>query len=218
MSKKIFLILIGLILILNTGYLLIRYNQNSIPQNYSNKNNDKFIIPGTNEDSKILVVFFSRAGENYAVGNIEVGNTEIMAGYIKDYTGADSYKIEPMISYSESYEDAKNEVDIERDSKDLPGIANKIDNIDKYDVIFIGYPIWYDDMPLLIYAFLADYDFSGKIVIPFNTHEGSGSAGTYEKIRKKLTTASVLDGLAIRGQDIRSSKDKVTTWLKSLNY
>ena len=172
-------------------------------------------------DSKILLVYFSRTGENYNVGNTEVGNTAIIASYIKDMLGADSFEIVPVDKYPESYDDCVSQALKEKEDNARPEIQNKIDNFDDYDTVFIGYPIWHGDLPMIVYTFLEDYDFSGKTVIPFNTHEGSGDAGTYSTIQSKLPDAKVnTDGLAIDGKTARTDdgKNQTIQWLSDLNY
>ncbi len=170
------------------------------------------------EDMKILVAFFSRAGENYAVGNIEVGNTEVMANYIADYTKGDLFKITPVNPYPEGYEETKTIATQEMNSNARPEIKSRVQNFDDYDVIFIGYPIWYGTYPMIINTFLESYNFDGKVIIPFNTHEGSGNSGTFNSIKSKMNKSTIMDGLAIRGASIKSSKSQVENWLKNLGF
>lgn len=238
MNKKlIVIIVIAIVAILAIGGFLI-FNSNSSKTRAnqadtanSNMNREKNNLV-TNEsenlnsentteikDNKILIAFFSRADENYSVGIVEVGNTEIMANNIAELTGGDLFKIEPVNSYPTSYDDATDVARQEKDENARPEMKNTINNIDEYDTIFIGYPIWWNDMPMCVYTFLESYDFSGKTIIPFNTHEGSGNAGTYMTIKNKLTDSDVLDGLAIRGINARedSSKQTIEIWIKELN-
>ena len=190
-------------------------NENKVENNI-NQNMEK--------SDKILIAYFSRADENYNVGTVSVGNTEIMAGFIKDYLGykADTFKIEEVNSYPSSYEECKTRATEELNSNARPEFKNANSlNIDNYDTIFIGYPIWWGDVPMIINTFLEKYDFSGKTIIPFNTHEGSGNAGTFSSIKNKMSTSKVnTNGLAIRGTEARkeSSRDTVDNWLKGLGY
>ena len=119
---------------------------------------------------RILVAYFSRAGENYSVGVIEKGNTAIVAETIAEQTGGDLFEIVPVNPYPVGYEEMKAVSTQEKDSGARPEIANTVDNWDDYDVVFLGYPIWYADMPMIVYNFLESYDFTGKTVIPFNTN------------------------------------------------
>ena len=137
------------------------------------------ILNKNNTDSKVLVVYFSRTGENYNVGNVEVGNTAMVASYIKEYLKADSFEIVPVDKYPDNYDECTKLASKEKEDNARPKIADKIDNFDSYKTVFVGYPIWWGDLPMIMYTFLEEYDFDGKTVIPFNTHEGSGDAGTY---------------------------------------
>ena len=172
----------------------------------------------TNSDRKILIAYFSRAGENYNVGVVEKGNTELMNENIVEMTGGDLFKIEPTQDYPVSYDEATERAQEEQRNDARPQIQGNIEDFGEYDTIFIGYPIWYGDMPQIMYTFLESYDFSGKTVIPFNTHEGSGNSGTYNTIKSKLESANVLDGLAIRGSEARkdSSKTTIEEWLEQV--
>ena len=175
-------------------------------------------------DKKILIAYFSRADENYEVGNVDVGNTEIMAGFIKDYLGdkADAFKIDPVKPYPVSYKECTEVATKEQRENARPEFKNADSlNIDDYDVIFLGYPIWWGDVPMIINTFLEKYDFSGKTIIPFNTHEGSGISGTYTSIKNKMKDSNVnTNGLAIDGVAARkeSSRSTVESWLKGLGY
>lgn len=173
------------------------------------------------DNSKALVVYFSRTGENYNVGNVEVGNTAVMASYIKEYLKADSFEIVPVNKYPDSYDECLKVATKEKDNNSRPKIQNKLDDISKYDTIFLGYPIWWGDLPMIMYTFMEECDLSGKTVIPFNTHEGSGSSGTYDTIKSKLKSSSVnTSGLALTGSKARTDDGKNDTinWLKGLGY
>lgn len=190
-------------------------NENKVEEN-TNKN--------TKKTGKILIAYFSRADENYNVGNVDVGNTEIMAGFIKDYLGdkADTFKIDPVKAYPTNYKECTEVATEELNSNARPEFKNANSlNMDNYDTIFIGYPIWWGDVPMIINTFLEKYDFSGKTIIPFNTHEGSGNSGTYTSIKNKMKSSNVnTNGLAIQGKTARqeSSRSTVENWLKGLGY
>ena len=173
-------------------------------------------------NKKILIAFFSRADENYNVGTVEVGNTEIMAGFMKDYLGnnADTFKIDPVNAYPADYRECTEVATEEKESTARPEFKGNID-LSEYDTLFIGYPIWWGDVPMIINTFLEKYDFSGKTIIPFCTHEGSGNAGTFTSLKSKMASSIVnTDGLAIRGKDAReeSSRSTVESWLKELGF
>lgn len=177
------------------------------------------ILNKNSTDSDILVVYFSRTGENYNVGNVEVGNTAMVASYIKEYLKCDSFEIVPVDKYPDNYDECTKLASKEKDDNARPLIQNKIDNFDSYKTVFIGYPIWWGDLPMIMYTFMEDYDFNGKDVYLFNTHEGSGDAGTYSTVQSKLSKANVnTDGLALDGKTARSDDGKQQTieWLKGL--
>ena len=179
------------------------------------------ILNTDNGDSDTLIVYFSRTGENYNVGNVEVGNTAMLASYIKEYLKCDSFEIVPIDKYPENYDECTELASKEKEDNARPKIDGKIDNFDSYKTVFIGYPIWWGDLPMIMYTFLEEYDLDGKTVIPFNTHEGSGNAGTYDTIKEKLPSANVnTQGLALDGKTARSEDGKQQTidWLKQLGY
>lgn len=156
--------------------------------------------------AKNLVVYFSRADENYSVGEVEVGNTELLAKEIAARTGADEFKIVPANPYPAEYMAAVDVATMEKNKNARPEYTGDID-ISGYDTIFLGYPIWWGDLPMIVYTFLEKHDFSGKIVAPFNTHEGSGNAGTYETLKNKLANASVVgDGFNMSGSSARTAE------------
>lgn len=175
----------------------------------------------TDTNDKAIVIYFSRAGENYSVGNVDVGNTAIMASYIKDYLKCDSFEIVPEVPYSDVYDEVYVQANTEKQEQARPAIKNKIDNLKDYNTIFLGYPIWCNDLPMIMYTFMETYDLSNKTIIPFNTHEKSKSAGTYEIIQKLLPNSKVnLNGLYLTGSEARTEdgRKKTVQWLKSLGY
>ena len=179
------------------------------------------ILNTDNGDSDTLIIYFSRTGENYNVGNVEVGNTAMLASYIKEYLKCDSFEIVPVDKYPDNYDECTKLASKEKDDNARPKITGKIDNFDSYKTVFIGYPVWWGDLPMIMYTLLEEYDFNGKTVIPFNTHEGSGDAGTYATIDSKLPDANVnTKGLALDGKTARSDDGKQQTidWLEELGY
>lgn len=212
--KKIILLLILTLIVVGLGI-----SEVTAVSDAETQAND--ILNKNNTDSKILVVYFSRTGENYNVGNVEVGNTAMVASYIKDYLKADSFEIIPVNKYPDKYQECLDQATKEKNENARPEIQNKITNFDQYDTIFVGYPIWWGDLPMIMHTFFESYDFNGKKVIPFNTHEGSGDAGTYSTVQKDLPKANVTtDGLALDGKTARSDdgKQKTIDWLKGLGY
>ncbi|MDD3796334.1 MAG: flavodoxin [Lachnospiraceae bacterium] len=168
--------------------------------------------------SKILVAYFSRAGENYNVGTVEKGNTQIMAEMIAEETGGTLFKIETVTPYPSSYDECTDVAKQEQNDNARPELKEEVDNFDDYDTIILGFPIWWGDMPMAMYTFLESYDFSGKTVLSFNTHEGSGEAGTTGKIQSALPQATVLEGLAVQGKTAQEDRnDTMTTIQKWLS-
>ncbi len=173
------------------------------------------------EQKKVLVAFFSRAGENYAVGNIEKGNTHIVAEMIAEETGADLFHIEPVTPYPEDYTECTEVAKRELNNRARPAVKGDA-AVEDYDVIFIGYPNWWGDMPMPVYTFIEKHRWQGKTVVPFCTHEGSGLSGTEAKLRTACTGATVLKGLALRGATAQNrqaeARESVRNWLDKLAH
>ena len=162
--------------------------------------------------SKALVVYFSRTGEQYGVGVIEKGNTAIVADMIVEQTGADSFEILPKTdNYPTTYKELTDVAKEEQNQNARPEIKDTVQNFEQYDTIYLGYPIWWGDLPMICYTFLESYDFSGKTIVPFCTHEGSGNAGTQSKIQSVAPNATVKEVLAITGTDTQKDPDSVKT-------
>ena len=171
-----------------------------------------------------LVVYFSRIGEQYSVGVIEKGNTAIVAEMVAERTGADVFEITPAVdNYPTDNYRALTDIGLQ-EQKDgaRPAIATDVENFADYDTVFLGYPIWWGDLPMILYTFLETHDFSGKTIVPFCTHGGSQMAGTAAKIEGVVTADAVLNGLAIEGTDAQNNRDSVretvNDWLAGLGY
>ena len=179
-------------------------------------------VPTDSDGKNILVAYFSRADENYNVGTIDKGNTQIVAEFIADEVGADSFHIETVTPYPSDYDDCCDVAKQELADKARPELNGTVDNMEQYDIVFLGYPIWWGDMPMAVYTFMDSYDFSDKVVIPFNTHEGSGGSGTYSAIGSYLPNAQVLDGMAIQGKTAQEFSEEtqqaVRDWLDGLGF
>ena len=170
-------------------------------------------------DGKALVVFFSHAGDNYAVGNIEVGNTKIVADYITELTGAEQFEIVTHKYDGMAYTPLINLAKEEAKNGELPEYEGDI-NLSEYGTIFIGGPVWWGTYPQVMLTFFKNHadDLKGKTVIPFTTHEGSGLANCVEDVKKAFTGANVTKGFSIYGHEVRTGKAKVEKWLKGLGY
>lgn len=172
----------------------------------------------TTPKEKPLIVYFSHAGENYAVGNIKVGNTKLVAENIKVLTGADEFEVIPVKSYDMPYHPLIELAKKEQQNDERPAFKGEIKILNDYKTIFIGTPIWWGTFPQVIFTFFDKYDLNGKTLIPFSTHEGSGLGSIVGDLKKKYPKADVKDGLAIRGTEAASSKETVEKWLKRLGY
>lgn len=134
------------------------------------------------KDKKVLAAFFSRTGENYAVGHIEKGNTHIVAEMIAEETGGTLFQIEPVMPCPNDYDECVDIAKKELETNARPAVKGDI-AVEDYDIIFIGYPNWWGDMPMAIYTFIEKHDWNGKTVVPFCTHEGSGLSDTERKLK-----------------------------------
>jgi flavodoxin len=168
---------------------------------------------------KCLIAYFSRRGQNYVSGRIvdlKVGNTEVVANMIQKKTGGDMFHIEPVTAYPKDYtkttEVAKQELNV----KARPKLKGHIKDMGAYDIIFLGYPNWWGTPPMPVFTFLESYDFSGKTIVPFCTHEGSGIGHTEQDIVKACPKATVLTGIAILGSSLGSADSEVLRWIDKL--
>lgn len=184
---------------------------NSAVENNETSENDNENANSTsdnniNKDGKTLIVYFSVSG-----------NTDKLAKDIQTQVGGDIVRIEPKEAYPEEYEDLRLVARKQYENDERPEIKNKINNIDDYDTVFIGYPIWFGTYPPIIKTFMDEYNLDGKTLIPFNTHLGSGTGGTAEAMQKYVPKAKVLDGLAVSGSSVNQDQTQtIKQWLNSL--
>ena len=168
--------------------------------------------------AKTLIAFFSRADENYfggAMRYVKVGNTEIVAGIIKDLIPADSFKIEMKNPYSPVYMTCIEEAKKDLRAKARPELVSVPESIDEYDTVILAYPNYWGTMPMAVYTFLENFDFSGKTILPLCTNEGSGMGSSEREIKKTCPGADVKKGLPITGSAAANSKSSVERWLKA---
>lgn len=174
------------------------------------------------EKKRILVAFYSRTGDNYAVGNITKGNTHIVADMIAKDLKADTFEIKTVKQYPLDYRECTREARRERETNARPAMATSVPNMSDYDVIFLGYPIWYSDMPMVVYNFMESYDFKGKTIIPFATAAGDNLTGKERNIPQHAKGTKVLAGLGIEGkraqENPQSVEPEVKAWLKGLGF
>ena len=170
-------------------------------------------------DKKILIAYFSREGMNYVNGSIiplKVGNTEVCAKAIASVTGGDLFKIVPVQLYPVGYEECTDVAQKELRAGSRPGVAGAVADMDSYDNIFIGYPNWWGTMPMPVFTFLESYDFSGKRIAPFCTHEGSGLGRSARDIAAACPGSKVLKGLAIQGGAVGRAEADIRRWIGDL--
>lgn len=166
--------------------------------------------------TKCLIAYFSRKGNNYVSGrivNLPVGNTEVAAGLIRDMTNGDLFRIEAVNAYPGDYTKATEVAHQELQANARPKLTSHVENMASYDVIFLGYPDWWGTMPMAVWTFLEEYDFSGKTIIPFCTHEGSGLGHSEKDLAKLCPEAKFLRGLAIHGASVNGAKKDIANWL-----
>jgi len=173
-----------------------------------------------NEDAKALVVYFSVPDDkdnSYVEKNGEkLGNTQYMAYVIQENTSANIFRILPTTSYPTNHEALLEAAQEEIRTNARPEIKDEIKNFDSYDVVFVGYPNWNADMPYILYTFFETYDFSGKTIVPFNTHGGSGFSGTPQKIQELEPNATLLTGKSISRNSIENAEQEIIDWLDSI--
>ena len=173
-------------------------------------------------NSKTLVIYSSFIGEQYSVGVIEKGNTEIVADMIIENLAADRYKVEPKndIYPKDSYKKLTEIASKELHDSARPEIKDITFDISNYDIIFVGAPVWWGDFPMIMYTLFEKVDMNGKTIVPFSTHGGSGLSGFDNKLKRFYPNAKILKGLAITGTDTQNKKDKVRndvdSWINSL--
>ena len=170
---------------------------------------------------KTLIAYFSHTGENYfggSIKNISKGNTEVVAEFAQKASGGDLFQIQTVKDYPVNYKECTEVAAAEGRAGERPALKGSLPSIADYDTIILGYPIWWGDLPMVVYTFLEKHDLSGKTILPFCTHEGSGVSGTDGKIKRLYKNASVKSALAVRGgtaQNERTKAEKaVDEWVK----
>lgn len=178
------------------------------------------------QDGKVLVVYFSvpetdgvdassGASRVIADGKLQ-GNTQYVASVIQQLTGGELFEIKTVHTYPGSHKELIDAAKKENEDNARPKLATHITDLNDYDVVFIGFPNWWYDMPMPLYTFFDEYDFSGKTIVPFCTHGGSRFSQAVQTIRKLEKEATVLDGYAISRDRVGESKPNVLNWLKRI--
>ena len=175
--------------------------------------------------SDVLVVYFSRTGEQYNVGEIDKGNTAIVAEMIAEETGADVFEILPEEDYYPyTYAELTDVAKQEQKENARPAYAGEVPDLEQYTTVLIGSPVWWGDWPMIMYTFFEENAdaLAGKTLIPFSTHEGSGLSGFDSKLSSACPDSTVGEGLAIKGSDAQNEqddvKDTVNEWLSELGF
>ncbi len=166
--------------------------------------------------AKTLIAYYSRAGENYFGGGLKTivkGNTETAAEILAGLTESELFRIEQKTPYSDDYNECIKQAKSDQQKNLRPELVNFPDSIDEYDTIYLGYPNYWGTLPMAMFTFLEKFDFSGKTIKPFCTHEGSGLGGSVSDIRKCAPTATVEQGIAIRGSDAANSENAFKRWI-----
>jgi flavodoxin len=199
------------------------------------------VVPGktdSNEEQravktgKTLVAYFSRVGDT-AFGdgidavtsaslragdnNVSIGNTEVLANMIQKAVGSDIVQIQTVIPYPKDYIATRNRYKEELASGDKPALSTKIEDMDSYNIVYLGYPTWGMRLPPAVKSFLSEYNFSGKTIVPFNTNGGYGIGDTVNSIKEFCPNASVIDeAFSVRGKEAASSQDALYAWLREI--
>lgn len=176
-------------------------NRNSSPQGNPQVMPEKKVLAG----KKVLIAYFSYSG-----------NTRSIAQQISENIEADLFEIKTVTSYPRDYDDCVTQAKEEQRNNTRPDLSTHVTNMDEYDTVFIGYPNWWGTMPMAMFTFLEEYNFQGKTIIPFCTHEGSRMGRSETDLSKLLSNAIVKKGLAIRGGSVNSAKGDISNWLKNL--
>jgi len=214
--KKLIVILITLILAIS---ITACKNNNGSTQN-SNQTNK------ISKSDKILIVYFSREGNTSGEStnlnvdavtraSLPIGNTRIIADQIHETIGGDIFEIQTVKPYPRDYDKVVDQAKKEQDSDYKPELKAKVENIGSYDAIFIGYPNWWVTLPMPVEKFLSEYDLSGKIIIPFCTHEGSRFGRSIDDIKELCPNSTIADGFEVMDKDAKNAKDDVSKWLQN---
>ena len=239
MLKRRFLIMLAVVMIISIftgcGSAFVKNNQTTKNDSAekssdidSSSNAVTEAVQNNTDNENILIAYFSvpenvdtdgidaNSGASIVVKNKDVlGNMQYMAMTIQEAIGGELFRIETKEKYPLEHETLVNQAKEEQNEEVRPELATHIENVEQYDIIFLGYPNWWGDMPQPLYTFLEEYDFSGKTIIPFNSHGGSGFSNTIEEIKKLQPNATVKDdGLSISRNDVADSEQEITDWAK----
>lgn len=186
----------------------------------------------SNTQNKILIAYFTWS-DNTVVENpnsidvdaetsasvLSPGNAELIANWIAEETGGDLFSIKTQNKYSSDYDECLNQARKERDNNERPALVGRVNNIDDYDVIFLGFPNWWYTCPMAVFTFVESYDLEGKTIIPFCTHGTGGLSRTIRDLKNLLPdNCEVLEPIGVYRPEVKNSKSKVLDWLRNLGY
>ncbi|MCB2292357.1 flavodoxin [Clostridium algoriphilum] len=190
-------------------------NNNRSTKNSDESSTQKKIETTTSDESNnqtkdtakkdILVAYFSHSG-----------NTKVIANQIHESVGGNIFEIKTVVPYSTDNDTVVDKAEQEQKDNYRPKLATKVENMNSYDVIYLGYPDWWGTMPMAVFTFLEGYNFSGKTIIPFCTHEGSGLGQSVTDIKKLCPQSTILEGLAIWDTNLKNGKEDVSEWLHKI--
>lgn len=167
---------------------------------------------------KTLIANYSRPGENYFGGqirNVSEGNTEKAARMIAEITGGDLFEIQQKEPYSADYTECTKEAAADHRANARPELVSLPEHMDEYDEIYLGYPIYWSDMPMAVFTFLDSADLSGKTIHPFCTHEGSGLGSSIRSLKRECPDVVIESGLAIHGSETDEAMPRIREWIES---
>lgn len=168
--------------------------------------------------SEILVVYYSRKGENYMPGGLQMlekGHTERAAEYIQQALNADLFEIDTVTPYAEGYRECCAQAAAEMKAGARPEIRSFVDDISGYSTIFVCFPCWCGTAPMCVFTFLEHYDLAGVKIVPLCTNEGSGMANAVQDLQRSCKNAAVLPGLAVHGHKVADSEEMIVSWAQS---
>jgi flavodoxin len=169
--------------------------------------------------SKVLLVYYSRPGENYHYGgriDLDVGNTEVLANMITSSAAVDVYRIEAAEPYPQNYDEAVERNKREQEAEARPPITGALPTVETYDVVLLGSPIWNVRPPMIMRSFVDEVDLSGKTIHPFVTYAVSGMGSTAGDYARLCPRATIAEGLAVRGEEVREAQTDVNQWLQRI--
>lgn len=217
--KKFISILMAVLCFVMVGMLAACNNgNNQTPPDGNIPDTDRPIV----ESANTLVVYFSMPdnvdNSTVVIDGETLGNTQYMAYVIQENANANIFRIIPETPYPTDHSELVDLAREEQRNNARPAFQGEIENFDNYDTVFVGYPNWWGDMPMIMYTFFDAYDFTGKKIITFNTHGGSGFSSTNETIARLEPNAEVVRGLSISRNNIQNAEQQIIDWLKGLGF